>query len=80
MPLPEPEEARLCWFVREAWPSPTSGTDHTEGALGPDQALVIEAESDLVVFGDGMEGDALAVTWGQRVSVALAPSRLHLVR
>ena len=78
--LPEPEEARLCWFVREAWPSPATGTEHTEGVVGPDQRLSLVAQSDLVAFGDGIEGDALALTWGQRVSLTLAAGRLRLVR
>jgi hypothetical protein len=70
---------RLCWFVREAWPSPATGTDCTEGDLGPDQALTLVAESDLVVFGDGIENDALFLTWGQGATVALAGQRLNLI-
>jgi hypothetical protein len=77
--LPTPSEARLCWFVREAWPSPATGTDQVEGALADDDTLGIVAESDLVVFGDGMERDALALSWGQRVTVGVAARQLHLV-
>jgi hypothetical protein len=77
--LPHPEEPRLCWFVREAWPSPATGTDCTEGILGGDQTLVVVAESDLVVFGDGIESDSLALTWGQRVTLTVARQRLHLL-
>lgn len=79
MRLPGPEDLRLCWFVREAWPSPATGTERTEGTLSGAEQLVVTAESDLVVFGDGIESDALAVAWGQRVTVSLAPQRLHLV-
>ncbi len=79
MQLPEPEEPVLCWFVREAWPSPATGTDLTEGILGADQHLVITAESDLVLFGDGIEGDALTLTWGQSATVSLADQHLRLV-
>jgi hypothetical protein len=78
--LPEPDAPRLCWFVREAWPSPATGTDCTEGLLEADQELVIVGESDLVIFGDGIESDALTVTWGQRATLALAHQRLHLLR
>ncbi len=77
--LPGPE-ARLCWFVREAWPSPAAGTEHTEGDVGPGQRLLVVAQSDLVAFGDGIEGDAVPLTWAQRVSLGLSPRRLRLVR
>ena len=77
--LPEPQESRLCWFVREAWPSPATGTDHTEGLLSPGEALTITAESDLVVFGDGIESDALHLSWGQRVTLRQSGEHLRLL-
>ena len=77
--LPEPPDPRLCWFVREAWPSPATGADLTEGVLMPSDELVIRSESDLVIFGDGIEGDALTLTWGQQATIALADRQLHLV-
>lgn len=77
--LPAPEEPRLCWFVREAWPSPATGTTRTEGTLEAAQELVIAAESDLVLFGDGIESDALTLTWGQRATLTLAGRQLRLV-
>ena len=77
--LPAPEEGRLCWFVREAWPSPATGTALTEGMLGPDQSLQVIAESDLVVFGDGIESDAVGLGWGQGVTVSIAGRPLRLV-
>ena len=77
--LPTRPAPDLCWFVREAWPSPATGTDLTEGLLDDGDELAIIAESDLVVFGDGIESDALTVSWGQRVTVRRAKTSLRLV-
>lgn len=78
--LPQPEAVELCFFVREAWPSVTTGTELTEGRIGTGLRLVLHAESDeLVCFGDGIESDALRLTWGQRLSVAVAEQTLNLV-
>ena len=78
--LPDPTEPRLSWFVREAWPSQTSGTTLTEGDLTHD-GLTIDVECEnLVAFGDGIEADALQLSWGQRLTVGLAPKSLRLVR
>ncbi|MER5411907.1 NAD(+)/NADH kinase [Streptomyces virginiae] len=78
--LPAPGERRLLWFVREAWPSPATGTTKVAGELGRGQALQLTVESDrIVVFGDGMEGDALELTWGQSVRLGIAATSLHLV-
>jgi NAD kinase len=77
--LPDPEAPALCWFVREAWPSPATGTTLTEGLLGPDQHVAITAESDLVLFGDGIEHDAVPLTWGQQATVRLARHTLNLI-
>ncbi|MFF3430595.1 hypothetical protein [Streptomyces sp. NPDC002602] len=78
--LPAPCDRRLLWFVREAWPSPTTGTTKVAGELGRGQELRLTVESDrIVVFGDGMESDALQLTWGQSVRLGIAGTSLQLV-
>lgn len=81
-PLPGPEQAALAWFVREAWPSPATGTTLTAGVLDAPAALTVRAElgDGAVVFGDGIERDALRVGWGQLITVGVAAERLMLVR
>jgi hypothetical protein len=79
--LPTAAENRLAWFVREAWPSPATGTALTEGSLGARQALEVTAESDrLVLFGDGIEADAVPLTLGQTARISLADRSLRLLR
>ncbi|GGP31582.1 hypothetical protein [Streptomyces melanogenes] len=78
--LPGPADPRLIWFVREAWPSPTTGTSLVEGVLEYAERLRLTVESDrLVAFGDGIESDALELTWGQTVSVGRSDTALRLV-
>jgi NAD kinase len=79
-PLPEPEEAALSWFVREAWPSPATQVTLTAGRLGEADRIEFTSEGErLVVFADGLESDHLALAWGQRVEFSVAPRRLCLV-
>jgi hypothetical protein len=79
-PRPGPTDRRLAWFVREAWPSPATGTSLTGGGLADGEALSVVVESDaLVVFGDGLEADRLTATWGQTITVVLAERVLNLV-
>lgn len=78
--LPGATEPALAWFVREAWPSPSTGTRLTEGRCAGDAALEVLVEhEELVVFGDGLEADRLTPTWGQTVLLRPATRRLRLV-
>ncbi|MER7701303.1 hypothetical protein ABTX81_00165 [Kitasatospora sp. NPDC097605] len=78
--LPEPGAPALAWFVREAWPSPATGTGRVHGLLDAGRRLVLTVESDrLVAFGDGVEGDALELARGQSVRVGVAATRLRLL-
>ncbi|WP_393077106.1 hypothetical protein [Streptomyces sp. LN704] len=80
LPLPRPTDERLIWFVREAWPSPVTGTSLVAGELGGAGRLSLTVESDrLIAFGDGMEGDAVELVWGQTVRVGVAGVRLRLL-
>jgi len=78
--LPSASANDLCWFVREAWPSPNTGVTLTAGLLAADEVLRLVVRSDgLVVFGDGMEGDRIELLWGQELTVRAAASKLSLV-
>jgi hypothetical protein len=78
--LPAPAEARLAWFVREAWPSPATGTALTEGSLAGSEVLEVTAESDqLVLFGDGVESDTVPLTWGQSARLRISSRSLRLL-
>ena len=78
---PAPGDGRLAYFVREAWPSPATGTALTGGIVGAGEAveLTCELSEGGVVFGDGIEADRLELDWGQRVRVRAAAERLELV-
>jgi NAD kinase len=80
LPTPSPTDPVLVWCVREAWPSPTTGTSHLTGVLTGTHRLRLTVESErLVAFGDGMERDALELTWGQTIRVGLAGTALRLL-
>jgi len=81
LPMPQPQERSLIFFVREAWPSVYTGTDVTDGVFGGSQALAITSRmDDGVIFGDGIEADRLEFTWGRRGELTLAARALRLMR
>jgi hypothetical protein len=78
--LPGPTDTCLAWFVREAWPSPATGTSLTRGDCRGSDVLVVNVESDrLVAFSDGIENDAVELTWGQSLRIGIAEETLRLV-
>ena len=78
--LPAVDSAMLGWYIREAWPSRSTGRTLTAGLIGEGEALHFVVESDtLVAFGDGIEDDYLAIGWGQRLTVGVSERRLNLV-
>jgi hypothetical protein len=77
--LPGPADRALAWFVREPWPSPSTGATMTHGTVG-EEPVQVHVESDtLVAFGDGVEDDRLTLSWGQHVTVAIANRQLVTV-
>ena len=82
MDLPQPAERRLAFFIREAFPSRSTGVGIQEGLVPTGDVLTIDSEMDNggVVFGDGIEQDRLEFTWGARLQVRCAAQSLRLVR
>ena len=67
--------------MREAWPSPATGTALTEGVLAAGEHLAVTTETDgLVVFGDGIETDRLVLSWGQSITITRANRQLQLLK
>ncbi len=80
MVLPKPDERRLAYFVREAFPSVDTTTDLTEGVLREGETLEVTSRMDKgVIFGDGMEGDYLPFGWGACAKLRVAEKVLRLV-
>lgn len=79
--LPSPAEARLAWFVREAWHSPSTGAELTDGDLSATECLRLtsELETGGVIFADGIESDHLSFERGQTVTVQTASRKLNLM-
>lgn len=77
--LPSPVERSLAWFTREAWVSPATSGELTEGIVGPEPLEIAVESNRLVAFGDGIEDDRLELAWSQRVAVGVADRVLNLV-
>lgn len=80
--LPKPSDPSLAFFVREPFPSVSTGTK-VDGAL-VEEGQVVEIVSEMdqggVVFGDGVENDRIDFAWGSVLRVQVASERLNLVK
>ena len=79
--LPNPTDHKLAFFVREAFPSIHTGTSVCMGLCRPEKPIRIVSEMNNggVIFGDGMENDAIQFNWGQTLDVGIAKKTLNLV-
>lgn len=79
--LPAPTDQSLAFFVREAFPSVSTGVDLTCGRVAASQAVKVVSEMNQggVIFGDGIEADHLDFAWGQTANVHVASRSLSLV-
>lgn len=79
--LPGPEEQRLAWFVREPFPSVSTGTRLTQGSISPEEPLLVLSEMAAggVIFADGIEADRLEFLDGQSVTIQLSSRTLNLL-
>ena len=76
-----PTDPKLAFFVREPWPSLSTGASITFGRLaGSDVvSIVSNMNEDGVIFADGLERDHLRFDWGRSVTVGLSNLTLNLV-
>jgi NAD kinase len=80
--LPRPADPALAFFVREPFPSVSTGTS-IDGALlagGAALELLSEMDDGGVLFADGIEEDRLDFPYGTRARFDVAPERLRLAR
>jgi NAD kinase len=72
---------RLQFTVREPFPSKTTGTAYTFGAITPEQPLQLESfmPENGVIFSDGIEADYISFNSGTRVEVTLSQQQGCLV-
>ncbi|MDY7075924.1 MAG: hypothetical protein SXV54_03270 [Chloroflexota bacterium] len=79
--LPDPEQPRLAWFVREPFPSVYTGTELDFGFVesGHQIAIYSEMGEGGVVFADGIEADNIEFLDGHAVSIGVARDTLNLV-
>ena len=78
--LPAPVEPAVVFFVREPWPSPSTGTALVQERVEPGGSVVVTSEmhDGGVCFGDGIESDTIALPFARRVTLERAETGLWL--
>ena len=70
----------MAYFVREPFPSVSTGTSLRAGKISGQALSVTSRMNDGgVIFADGIEHDYLAFDWGREVKLAPSARRLQLV-
>lgn len=79
--LPEPEDNKLVFFVREAFSSVSTSSALVQGVISRGEELEIRSEMNNggVVFGDGIESDYIPFDWGKKLKVSVSYKKLNLV-
>jgi hypothetical protein len=75
----DPQEKAVAYFVREPFPSVSTGTLLRGGKLAHRGVEITSRMNDGgAIFADGMEQDRIAFDWGRRLTVAPAEQVLRL--
>lgn len=75
-----PEDRALAFFVREPFPSISTGTSIRFGKLESDSLTITSRMNEGgVIFADGIEKDFVAFDWGRQLMVKIAQQSLRLV-
>ena len=76
-----PEDRAIGYFVREPFPSVSTGTSLRSGKLADQPLHVVSQMNDGgVIFADGIEQDFLTFDWGRQLTIAVSERRLCMVR
>jgi hypothetical protein len=77
----KPEEPALAYFVREPFPSVSTGTSMRFGKIPKGGSLHVTSRLNEggVIFADGIEQDRLVFDWGRRINIEVSARSLNLV-
>ncbi len=79
--LPAPSDDQLAWFVREPFPSVSTGISLDFGSVDKSERLEVISEMGEggTLFADGIEQDSMEFLGPQKVTISVANERLELV-